>query len=350
MRHSSNIQKNQKPLLRVMRGEKLWPPPIWLMRQAGRFLPEFRAIREKADFLTRCTTPELVTELTLQPIKRFKMDGAILFSDILILPWSLGQDLQFIPGKGPQLNPCRHESDLSLLNSDKQEKIFNPIEKGIKEISNLLRDSSTSFLGFAGSPFTVACYMIEGGSSKDFAHVKEAAYKNPQFLEKLIQLLTNQTISWLSRQIEAGVEGVMLFDSWASLLSPSLFRKYVVEPTKQISSAIKQKYPHINVIGFPRLCGTLLKIYGEEAGVDVVSCDTTVDLNVAGKLLPSHLAIQGNLDPFAVVYGGEIMEEETVHICQKLRSRPHIFNLGHGVLPQTPVENVGRLIEIIRKL
>ena len=347
-----------KRLLRVLKGEAVWPPPIWLMRQAGRYLPEFRALRAQADFITRCMTPDIATEITLQPIRRFAMDGAILFSDILILPWAMGQSLAFVDGVGPVLEPIRTAADLARLDPSRVGERTAPVMETLRRLRTSLdapgrlgeaAGGQTTLLGFAGSPFTVACYMVEGGGSKDFAITRGMAFSEPALFDRLIDLLTRSTATMLCDQIAAGAEAVMLFDSWAGLLPPSQFERHVIAPTRAIVQAIRARHPDTPIIGFPRLGGLLVGRYAAETGIDTIGLDTGADLEVAAGLLPEGLAMQGNLDPLCLIAGGAVMEQEADAIRVAMRGRPHIFNLGHGVLPQTPPEHVGALVERVRR-
>jgi uroporphyrinogen decarboxylase len=338
-----------KPLMRVLAGEAVWPPPIWLMRQAGRYLPEYRALREGGGgFIARCTTPDIATEVTLQPIRRFGMDGAILFSDILILPWAMGQDVRFVDGEGPVLAPIRTEADLAVLDQARAVDRAAPVMETVRRVRAALPDSCT-LLGFAGSVFTVACYMIEGGGSRDFAVTRTLAYREPRFFGRLMDILVEGTIAYLSAQIDAGADAVMLFDTWAGVLPPSEFFRHVVAPTAAIVDAMNRRYPGVPVLGFPRLAGTLIPDYVEQTGVDGVGLDTSLDGARVAFSLPETVAVQGNLDPMVLIAGGEPLRRESVAIRDALRGRPHIFNLGHGILPQTPPEHVADLVGIIRQ-
>ena len=339
-----------KKLLRVLAGEAVWPPPVWLMRQAGRYLPEYRALREESGgFIARCTNPDLATEITLQPIRRYGMDAAILFSDILMLPWAMGHGLDFVEGEGPVLPKLRDAAALNRLSLDRVPEMTAPIIETVRRVRATLPESC-ALIGFAGSPFTVACYMVEGGGSRDFAATRLLSYAEPVLFDRLIDLLVEATIGYLSAQVAAGAETVMLFDTWAGLLPPAEFARHVVEPTKRIVAAIKRLHPGLPVIGFPRLAGTQLGAYAGQTGVDAVGLDTAADPVVAASLVPEHVALQGNLDPLAVVAGGEALEQQATAIATAFRGRPHIFNLGHGILPQTPTENVAALIERLRSL
>ena len=347
-----------KRLLRVLSGEPVWPPPIWLMRQAGRYLPEFRSMRAQADFITRCMTPDIAVEITLQPIRRFGMDGAILFSDILILPWAMGQSLKFIDGTGPVLEPIRSEADLRRLRPREVVERTAPVMQSLRRLRQELdhegrlgeaRGGQTALLGFAGSPFTVACYMVEGGSSREFAVTRAMAFSEPTLFDRLVELLTQTTAAMLCEQIGAGAEAVMLFDSWAGLLPPSQFERYVIAPTRAIVREIRTRHPQVPIIGFPRLAGMSAGRYVSQTDVNAVGLDTSADLGIASGLISRDVAIQGNLDPLCLVAGGAPLAAEARAICETMRDRPHVFNLGHGVLPQTPPEHVQRLVELVRQ-
>ena len=341
-----------KKLLRTLAGEPVWPPPIWLMRQAGRYLPEYRAIRATVpDFIALCTTPKLAAEVTLQPIRRYTLDAAILFSDILILPWALGQGLEFKEGEGPVLPPIRDAAGFRALSMAKVAVKTAPVMETIRLVRAGLRAegfSATALIGFAGAPFTVACYMVEGAGSRDFAATRAMAYQNPPLFDAIVDLVTEGTIQYLRAQAEAGAETLMLFDSWAGVLSPAHFCRYVIEPTKQIVAALRDDYPYLPIIGFPRMAGLSLAAYAAETGVNAVGLDTSMDLTLAAPLLPKTVAAQGNLDPLALVAGGEAMESGARAVLSAMQGRPFIFNLGHGIVPQTPPEHVAALVELVR--
>nr|WP_294914164.1 uroporphyrinogen decarboxylase [uncultured Neokomagataea sp.] len=342
----------EKKLIRTLKSEAVWPPPMWLMRQAGRYLPEFRALRAQADFLTRCTTPDIAEELTLQPIRRYGMDGAILFSDILILPWAMGQSLEFIEGRGPVLEPIRSEQDLARLDPARIAEITAPIRETLTRLTKSL-PKETTLLGFAGSPFTVSCYMVEGGGSRDFATTRKMMLENPLLFDRLIDLLVEQTADMLFGQIESGAEAVMLFDSWAGLLPPSAFRRTVIEPTRRIVAILRGRYPEIPIIGFPRLAGVMVVEYAQKTGIGTLALDTSADLVQIADLLNKHaphVTLQGNLDPTILFSGGKAMVQEAQSICHSLRHRSHVFNLGHGVMQHTPPEHVAELVAAVRSL
>jgi uroporphyrinogen decarboxylase len=334
--------------MRVLAGEPVWPPPIWLMRQAGRYLPEYRAVRAGAsDFIALCTTPDLATEVTLQPIRRFGFDAAILFSDILILPWALGYELAFKEAEGPVLPQLATAADVEALEPERLLPSVAPVLETVRHVRAAL-PAATALIGFAGAPFTVACYMIEGGGSADFARTRKLAYAEPALMHRLIDRLTDTAIAYLGAQIEAGADIVMLFDSWAGVLSTRLFRDHVIDPTRRIAAAIHTRYASVPVIGFPRLAGLSMASYATGTGVDCVGMDTSVDPVLAATLVGPRVALQGNLDPMALVAGGAAMERETEAILVALRGRPHVFNLGHGILPQTSPEHVGALVDLVR--
>ena len=341
--------KESPALVRALLGTPLWPPPVWLMRQAGRYLPEYRALRARAaDFLTFCTTPELATEATLQPVRRFGLDGAILFSDILVLPWALGRPVAFAEGKGPVLPPLRSLREVEALDPGRLPGAIRPVLETIHAVRSKL-PPTVALIGFTGAPFTLACYLIDG-SGGDFLATRRMARENPLLLGSLIERLAEAAIPYLAAQVEAGAQALMLFDSWAGLLPPVLFRRLVIEPTMRIAAALKERYPHVPLIGFPRLAGLMLGPYATGAGVDAVGLDTTAEPTLAAAVVPASVALQGNLDPLALVAGGPGMLEETIGIASALRGRAHVFNLGHGVPPETPPSHVADLVRGLRSL
>lgn len=330
----------------MLSGQPVWPPPLWLMRQAGRYLPEYREIRAKAgDFIALCTKPELAAEVTLQPVRRFGLDAAILFSDILMVPWALGYGLRFREGEGPIL-PRLEPGDIGRLDSQALSTAIAPILETVHRVRGAL-DSATALIGFAGGPFTVACYMVEGGGSTDYARTRAMAYQNPRAFAALIERLTEATTAYLLAQADAGAEVLMLFESWAGLLPPSLFRALVIEPSRRIAGALKASFPAVPVIGFPRLSGNMLGEFARETSVDAVGMDWATDSTLAAAAVPAGTALQGNLDPMALRAGGAVLERETAGILTALRGRPHIFNLGHGILPDTPPEHVEQLVRFV---
>jgi len=346
------MESTGKPLLRALGGEPVWPPPIWLMRQAGRYLPEYRALRAQVkDFIALVTTPAQAAEVTLQPIRRFRFDGAILFSDILMLPWALGQGLEYREGEGPVLPPLRDAAGLAALRSERIPAAIAPILQTVRQVRKGLLDeglAGTTVIGFAGAPFTVACYMVEGSGSRDFAATRTMAYTQPAVFAQLIDLLTDATVTYLAAQIEAGAEAVMLFDSWAGILAPTQFQAHVVEPARRIVTALRSRYPDVPIIGFPRLAGLLVGDFATQTGVQAVGMDTGMEPAHVARLVPPGVALQGNLDPLAVVAGGAAMAQEAAGILSAMRGRPFVFNLGHGIVPQTPPEHIAALVEQVR--
>ena len=336
-----------KSLMRVLAGEAVWPPPIWLMRQAGRYLPEYRALRAKAGgFIELCLSPDLATEVTLQPIRRFGFDAAILFSDILMLPMALGQDLRFAEGEGPLLKPIRDAAAFAALDPSRFEAVTAPIIQAVTQIRAALANETT-LIGFAGSPWTVLCYMIEGYGSKDFAEVRGLVYRDSALFAAMVRLVVDWTIEYLSAQIVAGADVVMLFDSWAGVLPAALFRRFVIAPTREIVAALDARHPGVPVIGFPRLAGLMLGEYAA-TGVKCVGIDTGADPALSARLVPDGVAVQGNLDPLALVAGGDALVDATRTVLAAWRGRPAIFNLGHGIVPQTPMDHVSTLIRLVR--
>jgi uroporphyrinogen decarboxylase len=336
-----------KPLLCALKGEKTEKTAIWLMRQAGRYLPEYRALRAtKGGFLALATDPDAAAEVTLQPIRRFGFDGAILFSDILMVPWALGQDLAFEAGEGPRLSPPLADSALSAL--ARVPARLEPVYATVEKVAADLPETAT-FLGFAGSPWTVATYMIAGHGSRDQSEARRYAYRDPDAFQAIIDAILEMTFDYLSRQIEAGVEAVQLFDSWAGSLSPAQFERWVIAPTAGLVAQLKVPYPEVPVIGFPKGAGGKLPAYARETGVDAIGLDETVDPAWADAALPAGMPVQGNLDPLALIAGGEALETGVERILSSLAGRPHIFNLGHGILPDTPIEHVETLLRLVRR-
>lgn len=341
--------KTSKPFLETLAGKKQPVPPLWLMRQAGRYLPEYRQVRAQAgDFKTMVYTPKLACEVTLQPIRRYGFDAAILFSDILTVPEAMGRHVAFEAGHGPQLEPLEKLSD---LDESSTENIFTPVYEAVAAIKKQLLAEGfthTALIGFAGSPWTVACYMVEGSGSKEFSRTRTMAWQKPDMFAELIDRLTAITIQYLSKQIEAGAECVQLFDSWAGLLPEPQFRRWVIEPTRKIVSALRQSHPHIPVIGFPRQAGLFYIDYIRETGVTAVGLDTQVPLTWAAKNLQTLCPVQGNLDPFVLQAGGDALLTAAADILENLGHAPFVFNLGHGVNKETNPDHVAALVNFIR--
>jgi uroporphyrinogen decarboxylase len=334
-----------KPLLRALAGETLERPPWWLMRQAGRYLPEYRALRARAPgFIEFCLTPELAAEATLQPVRRFGMDAAIVFADILLVPQALGQRVEF-GEDGPALKAIAEGTGIAGLHQAGVSGL-EPVYETLRRCRAAL-PPETTLIGFAGSPWTVAPYMVEGGSSRDFRRVKTWAYRDPAGFAALMELLVETTIAYLSGQIAAGADVVQLFDSWAGVLPEDGFTRWVIEPTQRIAARLKQSFPTVPVIGFPRGAGLLYQRYAEESGVDAVGLDTIVPTRFARDHLQNRVVVQGNLDPVLLLVGGSVLEQAVREIRSVLGGGPFIFNLGHGVLPQTPPENVAVVARLL---
>jgi uroporphyrinogen decarboxylase len=316
------------------------------MRQAGRYLPEYRELRaQKGGFLELATDSETACEITLQPVRRFGMDGAILFSDILMIPWALGQRLWFETGEGPRLAPRLVDTALSELEAapERLEPIYETVRRVVAQLS-----PETTMLGFAGSPWTVATYMVDGRGSRDQGETRRLAYRDPQAFQAIITAIEAMTIDYLSKQIEAGAEAVQLFDSWSGSLAPSEFERWVIAPTARITAALAERHPTTPVIGLPKGAGAKLAAYARETKVNAVGLDETVDPVWANAVLHEGLPVQGNLDPLALLTGGEAMTSAARHILAAFPDRPHIFNLGHGILPDVPIAHVEQLLNLVR--
>ena len=333
-------------LLDTLRGQNVKPRPVWLMRQAGRYLPEYRALRaEKGGFLPLVYDSAAAAEITLQPIRRFGLDGAILFSDILIVPYAMGQDLEFLLGEGPRLSPRLVDTALASLQAVPQR--LSPIYETVKLVKAALPADKT-MLGFAGSPWTVATYMVAGEGSRDQHDTRAMAYRDPIAFQEIISAITAVTIDYLIGQIVAGAEAVQLFDSWAGSLAPAEFERWVIAPTAKIVAALNQRFPQVPVIGFPKGAGEKLPAYARETKVQALGLDETIDPLWAARAVPAGLPVQGNLDPLLLIAGGAALETEALRILEAFADRPHVFNLGHGIGQTTPVEHVGQLLAIVR--
>lgn len=330
----------------VLAGKAVWPPPLWLMRQAGRYLPEYRAVRAKAkDFISLCLNPVLAEEVTLQPIRKFGFDAAILFSDILILPMALGQGLRFAEGEGPLLPPLHSLTELNLAQAP---AIYAPVIETVSRLKQSL-PRQTALIGFAGGPMTVACYMLDGKGGGNFPRTRQLAYEKPEFVQSLLALLVEASIDYLSAQIEAGADCVMLFESWAGIFPQAQFQKFVIEPNRQISMALKARHKDLKIIGFPRLAGLMLGDYADQSGVDVVGLDSVTGLGAARAVCRPGTLFQGNLDPLLLKLGGEPLEQAVNALLDEVRGFPHIFNLGHGITPDVPEAHVAKLVELVRQ-
>ena len=340
-----------KTILRALSGETLPQPPIWMMRQAGRYLPEYRATRAQAgDFLSLCYTPDLAAEVTLQPIRRYGFDAAILFADILLVPQALGAELWFVTGEGPRLSTIGAARDFEALKpSTEIHDTLSPIYETVRILRQELPEETT-LIGFAGAPWTVATYMIAGRGTPDQGPAHALKAENRALFDALMARLTEATIDYLAMQIEAGAEVVKIFDSWAGSLKASDFERYCVEPIREICSALKARYPHVPVIGFPREAGAAYVGFHKATGVDCVALDNSVDAKWAAETVQPDGCVQGNLASSHMVKGGEALVAETRAIVQAFSNGPHIFNLGHGITPDADPENVALMVETIRAM
>jgi uroporphyrinogen decarboxylase len=335
--------------LRVLRGEALTPPPIWFMRQAGRYLPEYRAVREEAgSFLELCYNPELAARVTLQPIERFDLDAAILFADILLIPEAMGMQLTFAAGEGPRLAPTVRDEGLKFLASDRSiHSTLNPVYETVARVRDSLAETK-ALIGFAGAPWTVATYMLAGRGTKDPSALRAFAYREPETFDQLIERLTAHTTEYLSRQIEAGVDAVQIFDSWATGLPEPFFDRYCKEPVFRIAEELKRKHG-VPVIAFPRGAGPLYRSVAANEAIDGVSIDTGLPAEWAAQHLATEGTVQGGLDPLLVVAGGKPMFAAADALLDAFKGKRYIFNLGHGFVPETPPENVAALVKHIRE-
>jgi uroporphyrinogen decarboxylase len=319
------------------------------MRQAGRYLPEYREVRAKAGgFLDLCYTPELAAKVTMQPIDRYDFDAAILFSDILIVAHALGQKVWFEEGKGPQLEPITEAADLSRLSMDHIDETVAPIYETVGRVSKAL-DEDKALIGFCGGPWTVATYMVAGQGTPDQAPARMWAYRDPEGFAKLLDMIVEASATYLKGQIKAGAQAVQIFESWAGTLPDSEFRRWVIAPTQKLVSSLRAQYPETPIIGFPRASGPMYLDFLAQAGVDALGCDTALSLDWIKTNLQRQTVVQGNLDPLLLVAGGQELERRTREIRDTLSSGPHIFNLGHGIVPQTPPEHVETLVKTIRE-
>ncbi|SCY44289.1 uroporphyrinogen decarboxylase [Microvirga guangxiensis] len=341
-------ERPTKAILRVLNGEPVWPLPIWIMRQAGRYLPEYKETRKQAgSFLDLCYNPRLAEEVTLQPIRRFGFDASILFSDILVIPHALGQDVRFVENEGPKLDPVTSEQDFSRLAEELPLERLDPVFETLDRLSKSL-PKETTLLGFCGAPWTVASYMIAGKGTPDQAPARITAYRDPAFMDALIDRLVRASTAYLIRQIDAGAEAVQIFESFGSALPPALFDRLSLNPIRRMVEGLKAVRPQAKVIVFVRGGGANLHRFASAGIGDALALDWTLDPALVLPTLPGSLATQGNLDPLALIAGGVPMEQGIDHILQAVRGRPHIFNLGHGILPETPIAHVEQMIARVR--
>ncbi|KAA5803826.1 uroporphyrinogen decarboxylase [Alkalicaulis satelles] len=336
-----------KPFLKVLGGETVSPPPIWLMRQAGRYLPEYRAVRaQQKDFIAFCLNPEAAAEVTLQPIRRYGFDASIVFADILLIPFGLGQKVWFTPGEGPRLEPVT-PADIAHLSVARAREVLAPVSETIRLVRAGL-PASTSLIGFAGSPWTVATYMIEGGGSKDRFAARALAWSDPEGFDGLLDLIADASIAYLADQVEAGADTLKLFDSWADSLPDPLFDRVVIRPTKRIIEGLRAQGITAPVIGFPRGAGPQAVRYARQTGVTALALDHGMDSHWARANLPETLPVQGQLDPSVLKAGGAALDDEISRLLSAWAGRPYVFNLGHGINLETPPEHVEQLIARVR--
>jgi uroporphyrinogen decarboxylase len=337
-----------KSLLETLKGNRQDRPPIWIMRQAGRYLPEYRELRASVgSFLELCYTPALAAEVTLQPLRRFDLDAAILFSDILVIPSALGRVVTFESGEGPQLDPLTPEAAMALTMGDVVGKL-SPVLEALDRVKSALVPGKT-MIGFCGAPWTVATYMIAGRGSPDQAAARLFALQHPAAFAHLMDVLVAASASYLVAQLRGGADVVQIFESWAANLDEAAFRTAVIDPNRRLVEAVRREIPDAVITGFPRGAGPMLAEYARTTGVSALGLDTTVPLAWADGALPRTLPVQGNLDPLRLVAGGSALESRARDIIATLATRPHVFNLGHGIVPETPIAHVERLVEIVKR-
>lgn len=344
---------HEKPFLATLQGQSSAAPSFWFMRQAGRYLPEYMAIRKDAGgFLDLVYNPAFATEVTIQPLRRFHMDAAILFSDILVIPHALGVDVKFVKGEGPKLEAIKESQDIPVYSETKLHEVLSPIYETVSGIREALVNENlekTTLIGFAGSPWTVACYMIDGGGSRDFLETKKWAYGRCEDFQNLIDILVEATADYLTEQVKAGAEVLQLFDSWSGILNNEGFERWVIQPTKAIIDRLRARDVNVPIIGFPRGAGPKYHSYVDQTGVNAVSVDQFMSLEQV-KDLQKKIIVQGNLDPAYLLIGGETMLNRVETIHDALKDRPYIFNLGHGVVKETPPEHVEALSHYLKGL
>jgi len=337
-----------KPLLKVLSGHREKTPPVWMMRQAGRYLPEYRATRELAgSFLNLCFNPQLAAEVTLQPIRRFNFDGAILFSDILVIPYALGRTVDFVVGEGPKLEPITEPRTIQEIRREVDHGMLDPVYETIRQVKRQLPENVT-FLGFCGAPWTVATYMIAGRGTPDQAPARLFAYRHPDAFDDLINVLVKASAEYLIRQLQAGVDAVQIFDTWAGVLPPEEFARWSIAPTRRIVLAVREAVPDAKIIGFPRGAGASLALYATEVPVNAVGLDWMIDKTFARERIQKVKPVQGNLDPLVLIAGGRALDESVDAVMRAFSDGPFIFNLGHGITPETPIAHVERMVRRVR--
>jgi uroporphyrinogen decarboxylase len=341
-------QTSQKPLLDVLGGRTRETPPIWMMRQAGRYLPEYRELRARAgSFLDLCFTPEYAAEVTLQPIRRFGFDAAIIFSDILVIPYALGRSVRFEAGEGPRLDPLDTPEKIATLAAAADFAKLRPVFDALHQVRNKLA-SNVTLIGFCGAPWTVATYMVAGQGTPDQAPARMMAYRHPEAFAKIIDTLVENSIEYLARQLKAGADCVQIFDTWAGVLPPREFLRWSIAPTARIVEGVRAKIPDARIIGFPRGAGALLPAYVAQTGVDAVSIDWAAEPSLIRSQVQSKVAVQGNLDPLALIAGGKALDAAIDDVLSNYAAGRLIFNLGHGILPETPIAHVEQMVARVR--
>jgi uroporphyrinogen decarboxylase len=337
-----------KPLIDLLSGHRQAVPPLWMMRQAGRYLPEYRELRAKAGgFLDLCFTPEFATEITLQPIRRFNFDAAIIFSDILVIPYALGRSVRFEAGEGPRLDPLATPGEIATLatraNFDKLEPVFEALR-----IVRRALDPKTALIGFCGAPWTVATYMVAGHGTPDQAPARMMAYRHPEAFARIIDALVANSVDYLLGQLAAGADALQIFDTWAGVLPPAEFVRWSIEPTRRIVDGVRAKAPDARIIGFPRGAGALLPAYVEATGVNAVSIDWTAEPSFIRERVQTRVAVQGNLDPLVLITGGDALNRAVDDVLANFAKGRLIFNLGHGIQPETPIAHVEQMLKRVR--
>ncbi|HET7886040.1 MAG TPA: uroporphyrinogen decarboxylase [Bradyrhizobium sp.] len=337
-----------KPFLEVLSGRKQAVPPIWMMRQAGRYLPEYRELRARAgSFLDLCFTPEYAAEVTLQPIRRFSFDAAIIFSDILVIPHALGRSVRFEAGEGPRLDPLDTPEKIATLASRADFGKLEPVFAALRRVRQEL-DDKTALIGFCGAPWTVATYMVAGHGTPDQAPARMLAYRHPDAFEELVEVLVQNSIQYLVSQLKAGADALQIFDTWAGVLPPREFARWSIGPAHRIVEGVRQQVPDAKIIGFPRGAGGLLPAYVDATGVDAVSIDWAAEPSLIRERVQNRVAVQGNLDPLALIAGGAALDRAIDDVLENYASGRLIFNLGHGILPETPISHVEQMIKRVR--
>jgi uroporphyrinogen decarboxylase len=341
-------QTPTKPFLDVLGGRRAPTPPIWMMRQAGRYLPEYREVRAKAGgFLDLCFTPDFAVEVTLQPIRRFNLDAAIIFSDILVIPYALGRAVRFEVGEGPRLDPLDTPDKIATLNAAADFDRLEPVFEALRRVRAEL-DPAIALIGFCGAPWTVATYMVAGRGTPDQAPARMLAYRHPEAFSKIVDALVENSIHYLIGQLNAGADVLQIFDTWAGVLSPREFQRWSIEPTRRIVDGVRAQVPGAKIIGFPRGAGGLLPDYVDATGVDAVSIDWTAEPTLIRDRVQTKVAIQGNLDPLALIAGGAALDRAIDDVLENYAKGRLIFNLGHGILPETPISHVEQMIRRVR--